>query len=193
MNAIWKQDVYREGNDIVVHDYKESFSMPTAPSANMFFVHGHDDPPGNNTSDEGYHANNTFTNFNFGTTTASRTNDIFKYAAKGNLPKAFKGFSFAGNAISVISIFGDAMYLSYNTQNLSYGEIQKVQVDITSNTLTLFPVPQVQAAGVIMNLIDAVGGFDWMYNNSNRLQQAGFPYLTTNPFNNPAFIWINKP
>jgi hypothetical protein len=36
MNAIWKQDVYREGNDIVVHDYKESFSMPTAPSANMY-------------------------------------------------------------------------------------------------------------------------------------------------------------
>jgi hypothetical protein len=53
MNAIWKQDVYREGNDIVVHDYKESFSMPTAPSAYTYYMYGHDDPPGSNAKDGG--------------------------------------------------------------------------------------------------------------------------------------------
>jgi RHS repeat-associated protein len=134
---------------------------------------------------------NLYSGFSFSSTVVSRQLDIYKYAAKGNLPKAYKGINFAGNVVSVISIVGDVLYLSNNMQNMSYGEIQKVQVDITSNALTLFP--QTAPAGIIMNIVDMTGGFDWMYNNANRLQQAGYPYSTTNPVNNPTFIWINQP
>lgn len=76
---------------------------------------------------------------------------------------------------------------------MTYGEIQKVQMNITSNTLTMFPNGWVQAVGVAINLTDIMGGLDWLYDNSNRLQQAGYPYITTNPIQNPYFMWRDKP
>ena len=105
-----------------------------------------------------------------------------------DLPKLSSFVGKIGNTFSVPYLGYNGIKL-INNKNSKYGDWLKWSTGITSTILTSTNNPYTVGFGLILGVTDAAGGLDWMYNNANRTQKAGFGINATVPGFTP-FIWI---